>query len=119
MKPPHLHKPAPPTRPKAPQRNPGEILFERSDQPVESEWRRAEARKCSMEPIDLEFNGQTMMATAYDASPHSLGVRTKQKVPAGSLVRVRISCEEGDWCTAKVVHCTDTFGGYRIGMVFE
>ena len=96
-------------------------LYEESDDPEDAhvKTRRKEVRRVTPdEPIDLEIDGKVyrFTAEARDAGTQSIGIVSKMPIKDGSYIRVRRASTEGEWNEAQVIHCTDTVGGYKIGL---
>ena len=58
-----------------------------------------------------------LLATGRDISTGGLGVHCRTKLPAMSIVSVRRFNQESA-VQVRVMHCTQTVNGYRIGMEF-
>lgn len=60
-------------------------------------------------------------AKGYNISASSLGVICRHFVPGDVAVLVHSSIAEDDelWACARVVHCTRTLGGYKLGLEFQ
>lgn len=60
-------------------------------------------------------------AKGYNVSASGLGLLSHTPIAADTPVWVKCDQNEGDecWLEAVVAHCTQTVGGYKIGLVFE
>jgi hypothetical protein len=73
-------------------------------------------------PVTLEVHpgerrSRTCHATSRDISEGGLGLRLRQRLPAMAPVRVFIGEDERS-VRGRVVHCTDTLGGFIVGVEF-
>jgi len=88
-----------------------------------TEYRRGEARLDARAPVDVVVLRTTASAAqpvrgrTLNVASDSLAVVCRQPVSAGS--RVRVTLPSGRFCDADVVHCTQTVGGYKIGMKLD
>ena len=84
------------------------------------EWRRSSPRRTSDAPLEVRANGRILTAVAVNVGPDSLCVRVREGVREGDAIRVRRAYEDGaPWYGAEVVHCTETLGGYKLGLRVE
>lgn len=60
-------------------------------------------------------------AKGYNISASGLGVICRHFMPGDVAVLVQASTAEDDqsWACARVVHCTRTLGGYKLGLEFQ
>lgn len=87
--------------------------------PRAPEYRRSPARRTSDVPLEVEANGKVLTATIFNVGPDSLCVKVREDIHA-ETVRVRQACEDdAPWYDAKVVHCTETLGGYKLGLTIQ
>ncbi len=93
-------------------------LFERSEDAPQDEWRRSDARRELWELVDIEVERRVIKASARNVSPDSLGVICKKRIAIYANVRVRLA-SGGEWSDAQVAHCTETVGGFKVGLKFE
>lgn len=85
-------------------------------EPKAPEYRRSKARRSSGALLEVDGNGKTLVATIVNVGPDSLCVRVREDIHA-TRVRVRRACEDGAlWHGAEVIHCTETLGGYKLGL---
>ena len=84
--------------------------------PPAAEYRRSSKRRTSAVPLEVEANGKTLVATIVNVGPDSLCVKVREDIHA-TTIRVRQACkDDAPWCSAEVIHCTETLGGYKLGL---
>ncbi|MHC4442610.1 MAG: hypothetical protein ACYTBZ_21315 [Planctomycetota bacterium] len=84
--------------------------------------RRSGARRVSLqEPLDLEIGGERYpsIAVARDVGTDAIGITSNMPIEEHSRIRVRRALTLGQWSEASVIHCTETIGGYQIGLKIE
>jgi hypothetical protein len=84
-----------------------------------SEWRRGATRRLIADSVDIEIAGRArpLAARTIDVTPASLGVCCKERIAVDSILQVRRAAGAlHEHCSGKVVHCTPTLAGYRIGI---
>lgn len=69
---------------------------------------------------DIE-NAPEHFARGYNISQNGLGILSKWLLHADSAVLIRRgqAPEEEPWVQGKVIHCTQSLTGYKIGLSFE
>lgn len=72
----------------------------------------------TLDILDGERAGECDYATSKDISKGGLGLRCRQSVPVRSFVRV-VSDGDGQSVYARVMHCTETVGGFFVGIEFQ
>lgn len=82
-----------------------------------AEYRRDCPRRCIGASLDLEVGGEMLLAKCRNVGEDSMSIFSRQFVGT-HRVRVRIAMPQGMWHEACVVHCTETIGGYKVGLVF-
>ncbi|MCG3138774.1 MAG: hypothetical protein HJJLKODD_02643 [Phycisphaerae bacterium] len=57
----------------------------------------------------------------YNISISGLGVMSKERLPAGTRVLIHTDIDNGNMpgVLASVIHCTQTVGGYKLGLQFD
>lgn len=89
-----------------------------SEEPAPGEWRRGAGRRVIRVPVEIECPGKrAMRAHTLNVSPDSMCVLSRDRLGAHERVRVRLAHEPGAaWHAAAVVHCTETVGGFKVGL---
>lgn len=82
------------------------------------EYRRGHPRRRTETPLDLDADGRTLLAKGINVARDSMCIFSREPVRGYSRIRVRAAVPQGTWCEAGVIHCTETFGGYKVGLVF-
>lgn len=96
-----------------------ERLFEKAGQTMDPEWRRQADRRDIREALDIQVENERQQLFGYtiDVSNDSIGITCKQHLEPDSTVRIRLSDnDDGQWCCAVVVHCTQAISGFKIGL---
>ncbi|MCP4590944.1 MAG: PilZ domain-containing protein [bacterium] len=70
-----------------------------------------------IEVLDGELAGESDYASSRDISEGGLGIRLRRRIPDRSMVRVTTD-EYGPGIHARVMHCTETLGGFILGLEF-
>ena len=81
------------------------------------EYRRDCPRRRIEISLDLDVGGKMLLARSRNVGEDSMGVFSRNFVQA-ARVRVRVAIPQSMWYEACVVHCTETIGGYKVGLVF-
>ncbi len=88
----------------------------------ESEWRRGAQRRDIREDISIEVPGHKhpVSGFTYQVSPDSMTVCCRQALELETVVIVRRAYVEDGLCDeGTVMHCTQTIGGYKVGIKFS
>ena len=72
----------------------------------------------TVEILDGVRANQSDYATSKDVSAGGMGLRCRRAIEARTLVRV-VTDEDGRFVHARVMHCTETIGGFFIGVEFQ
>jgi hypothetical protein len=86
------------------------------------EHRRSNCRRDTafgMAELVFTLDGRQMQRSGrvLNISPGGLMVKQREPVTGGTRVLVKIACEDGELVLAGcVVHCTETVGGYKLGV---
>ncbi len=72
----------------------------------------------TVEILDGTRAGEHEYAMARDISESGMGFRCRRAVPVWSLVRITVD-QDGSYVHAQVKSCTDTIGGFLIGVEFK
>ncbi len=104
---------------KAASENLASELFEELGELSEPEWRRGSPRRDTHEALDLEYPTEegmkVVLAYAINVAIDSMGITCREEFDQRDRVRVRRAFGE-TWSDARVMHCTPTIGGYKIGL---
>jgi len=68
--------------------------------------------------LDGASAGESYYATSKDISEGGMGFRCRRAVPVWSCVRVTCD-DDGQYVHGQVMHCTETVGGFIVGMQFQ
>jgi hypothetical protein len=68
--------------------------------------------------IDTPRGTRTVFAAARDISEGGIGLRVRERLAAMTPVRVIIG-ETNEFVIGRVAHCTDSLGGFVIGIEFQ
>ena len=91
-----------------------------SEEPSPPEWRRDSPRRLVHQAVDIRHRGGRAYGHARNVGPDSMCVVAKQRLQCGSAVQVRRAYTDGaEWSRMTVVHCTDTIGGYKVGLASD
>jgi len=91
-----------------------------SEEPGPNEWRRGSRRRGIQVPVDIRIGSDEICGHVRNAGPDSLCVVVRQRLRAGLAVMVRRAYADGaEWSAMRVVHCTDTVGGSKVGLVAD
>ncbi|MHC4443576.1 MAG: hypothetical protein ACYTF1_06505 [Planctomycetota bacterium] len=101
-----------------------ELYNESSDRnDVQEKDRQSQVRRAMPQvPLDLEIDGQNgrFNAVVCDVGITSIGIMSEMPIKEGSRVRLRCQASsDKHWSKARVVLCTDTVAGYKIGLELE
>lgn len=97
-----------------------ELVEQGSLQDAPPEWRRGEARLDICVQVEVKvlrttaLSPQPVGGRTLNVASDSLAIVCRTPIAAGS--RVRVALPSGRFCEADVVHCTQTVGGFKIGM---
>jgi len=93
------------------------LLCEKETPPVAPpEWRRSELRLEVRAPLELTVNSLVISSYTLNVALNSMCVFSRTNIIAGSIVSVSSPHYDKEWC-GRVVHCTQTVGGWKIGIV--
>ncbi|MHC4441601.1 MAG: hypothetical protein ACYTF1_15870 [Planctomycetota bacterium] len=97
-------------------------LYDELINPAETHTKnnRSEARrKIPEEPLNLEVDGNfyPFTAVACDVGTNSIGIFSKMPIKECSHIRVCRVTDDRQWYEARVVHCTQIDGRYKIGLI--
>jgi len=96
-----------------------EQLWDAGSVPGHPEWRRASARREISAPVKLSTGGTTCTGRTLNVNvaPESLCVFSRERIQAGSGVAICADGQgwRGEW-RGRVVHCTQTVGGWKLGI---
>jgi len=91
-----------------------------SEEPSPPEWRRDTTRRLFQQAVDIKHRGGQAYGQVRNVGPDSMCVVTKQRLRCGSVVQVRRAYTDGAaWSRMTVVHCTDTVGGCKVGLMSD
>jgi len=100
-----------------------ELVESATPQRSSPEYRREETRIDVCAHVDIEVMRttgvvlQSMRGRILNVASHSLTVVCRQRIVAGS--RIRVILASGRFCESDVVHCTQTIGGHKIGLKLD
>jgi len=104
-----------------------ELLRQRAEQmePQAPEIKREKPRQeVFPDVVELQLlrhRGMPIKVQAHsrDISETGIGIRCRQQINADELVELRFHLDDVLYATrARVVHCTQTLGGYKVGLQF-
>lgn len=89
-----------------------------------SHGKRRHDRRAATLPVRLSLLGeimnecvQTLAARSRDVSAAGLGLTVPTELPQGARVQVEVLSGEAAWTAVmQVAHCTQTIGGYKVGL---
>lgn len=89
-------------------------MWEDSSDLPKSEWRRVAERRIIQGKVDIRIGDKIIYGEIRDISPTGLGLICREAVP---LVGVSVSPSfTEDWLVMRITHCTQTVGGYKVGL---
>ncbi len=69
------------------------------------------------EPLEIRFDDEVFIARGENLGTNGAGVVCRQSLSRGDEVELRCVGEQ-PWVPARVQHCTQTVGSYKIGLQF-
>jgi len=81
------------------------------------EYRRDDVRRPVPAGLSatLAIGRKTLLAALVNVSQTGLELKSRVRIPERSPVQVCLR-DGGQWLRARVVHCTGTIGGYKVGL---
>jgi len=71
---------------------------------------------CTNHRVDIMVNGQNINGQTQNVSASSLGIFCRRPIEIGKIVAVGLVFEQCPLMNMKVVHCTQSLGGFKIGL---
>lgn len=88
-----------------------------------SEPRYIFASSASLRPLEGGVEGTPIRVRIFNVSESGVAFVARQELPQGQLLTLHPCYEESDGgdttVSARVIHCTQTVQGYKIGCMFE
>ena len=89
-------------------------MCESESSQTKNEWQRGEGRTSIHGKVDVKIGDRVFLGNIRDITPTSLGITCRDNLPICEVL-VRPAFTK-DWLLMRIVHSTQTVGGYKIGM---
>lgn len=91
-------------------------LYELLDKGPNKEWRRSDSRIEIREAIEVEYNGDVLFGHTVNISSTGLCIFLRQTLEPRTEIKIRLTDHGSEWEPCRVTHCTQSLGGFKVGV---